>query len=85
MLVARNVVAEIKSLREQGKCIIYSTHIMREVEKLCHRIAIIYKGRILAMGSVKELADRYNQPDMEDLFFQLIDHEDGVSLSEQAT
>ena len=37
------------------------------------------------MGSVKELADRYNQPDMEELFFQLIDHEDGVSLSEQAT
>jgi sodium transport system ATP-binding protein len=73
VLVARNVVDEIKSLRDQGKCIIYSTHIMREVEKLCHRIAIIYKGRILAMGSIKDLADRYNQPDMEELFFQLID------------
>ena len=73
VLVARNVVDEIKSLREQGKCIIYSTHIMREVEKLCHRIAIIYKGRILAMGSVKELSEQYKQHDMEELFFQLID------------
>ena len=77
VLVARNVVDEIKSLREQGKCIIYSTHIMREVEKLCHRVAIIYRGRILAIGSIAELADRYNQPDMEELFFQLIDeHEE---------
>jgi sodium transport system ATP-binding protein len=73
VLVARNVVEEIKSLRDHGKCIIYSTHIMREVEKLCHRIAIIYKGRILAMGSVKELSEQYEQPDMEELFFQLID------------
>jgi sodium transport system ATP-binding protein len=64
-------------LREQGKCIIYSTHIMREVEKLCHRVAIIYRGRILAIGSIDELAERYNQPDMEELFFQLIDeHEE---------
>jgi sodium transport system ATP-binding protein len=77
VLVARNVVDEIRSLREQGKCIIYSTHIMREVEKLCHRVAIIYRGRILAIGSIAELADRYNQPDMEELFFQLIDdHEE---------
>ncbi|MFO1041343.1 MAG: ATP-binding cassette domain-containing protein [Planctomycetaceae bacterium] len=73
VLVARNVVDEIRSLREQGKCIIYSTHIMREVEKLCHRIAIIYRGQILAIGSIEELSDRYKQPDMEELFFQLID------------
>jgi sodium transport system ATP-binding protein len=76
VLVARNVVEEIKSLREQGKCIIYSTHIMREVEKLCHRVAIIYRGKILAIGSVKELAERYQQMDMEELFFQLIDKQD---------
>jgi sodium transport system ATP-binding protein len=46
---------------------------MREVEKLCHRIAIIYRGQILAIGSIEELSDRYKQPDMEELFFQLID------------
>jgi sodium transport system ATP-binding protein len=79
VLVARNVVDEIRTLREQGKCIIYSTHIMREVEKLCHRVAIIYRGRILAIGSIEELADRYHQPDMEELFFQLIDeHEESL-------
>jgi sodium transport system ATP-binding protein len=73
VLVARKVIDEVKSLRDQGKCIIYSTHIMREVEKLCHRIAIIYRGRILAIGSVEELSRRYGEPDMEELFFKLID------------
>jgi len=77
VLVARKVIDEVRTLRDQGKCIIYSTHIMREVEKLCERIAIIYKGRILAMGSVTELASRYGQRDMEELFFELIDrHEE---------
>jgi len=76
VLVARTVVDEIKALRDQGKCIIYSTHIMREVEKLCHRIGIIYKGRILAIGSLDELQDQYGKTDMEALFFELIDRHD---------
>lgn len=77
VLVARKVIDEVRDLRDQGKCIIYSTHIMREVEKLCHRIAIIYRGHILAIGSVQELSDRYHESDMEELFFKLIDqHEE---------
>jgi len=83
VLVARKVVDEIRGLRDQGKCIIYSTHIMREVEKLCHRIAIIYKGRILAIGSMAELQERYGQPDMEAMFFELIDrHEAEVTIAQ---
>lgn len=73
VLVARNVLEAINSLRDQGKCIMYSTHIMREVEKLCDRIAIIHKGIILATGTPEELEEQYNEPDMEELFFGLID------------
>ncbi len=80
VLVARKVVEEIRGLRDQGKCIIYSTHIMREVEKLCHRIGIIYKGRLLALGTVAELQDRYQQPDMEALFFELIDRHETAAV-----
>ncbi|HEY3967617.1 MAG TPA: ATP-binding cassette domain-containing protein [Planctomycetaceae bacterium] len=72
VLVARALINQIESLKGRGKCIIYSTHIMREVEKLCNRVAIIYKGQILAEGSVAELERRYGQPDMEELFFDLI-------------
>ncbi len=72
VLVARAVLKAIESLREQGKCIIFSTHIMREVEKLCDRIAIIHRGRILAIGTRAELEAAHRQPDMEELFFDLI-------------
>jgi len=72
VLVARALLKTIASLKDQGKCIIFSTHIMREVEKLCDRVAIIHKGRILAEGSVAELELRYAQHDMEELFFDLI-------------
>lgn len=72
VLVARALLKTIASLKALGKCIIFSTHIMREVEKLCDRVAIIHKGRILASGSVAELERRYEQSDMEELFFELI-------------
>lgn len=81
VLVAREVIKKIDALRSQGKCIIFSTHIMREVEKLCDRVAIIHKGRILAMGTLQQLADRYNQPDVEELFFDLIQKHDEMNFA----
>ena len=49
---------------------------MREVEKLCDRIAIIHRGTILAMGALPELQEQYRQPDTEELFFDLIELHD---------
>ena len=72
VMVARAVLQAIETLKDQGKCIIYSTHIMREVEKLCDRIAIIHRGRILAIGTVGDLQAEYRQPDTEELFFDVI-------------
>ncbi len=72
VLVARALLTTIESLKAAGKCIIFSTHIMREVERLCDRIAIIHRGRILAAGTVAELEAEHSQPDMEELFFDLI-------------
>lgn len=76
VLVARAVLQAIASLKSQGKCIIYSTHIMREAEKLCDRIAIIHRGRILAMGALDELRATHQQPDLEELFFDLISRDE---------
>jgi sodium transport system ATP-binding protein len=76
ILVARKVLKAIELLKEQGKCIIFSTHIMREVEKLCDRIAIIHKGRILVEGTVKELEEQHHENDVEELFFDLIAQND---------
>jgi sodium transport system ATP-binding protein len=53
---------------------------MREVEKLCDRVAIIHKGRILAAGTPTELLERSGQSDFEELFFELISRaEEGMA------
>lgn len=72
VLVARSLLSTISELRDQGKCIVFSTHIMREVERLCDRIAIMYRGHILSEGSLAELRDRHEEHDLEELFYQLI-------------
>jgi sodium transport system ATP-binding protein len=76
VLVARALLNTVAELRGQGKCVIFSTHIMREAEKLCDRLAIIHRGRILAEGTLDELRDRHEQRDLEELFFQLITKHD---------
>ncbi|MEJ5342959.1 MAG: ATP-binding cassette domain-containing protein [Thermogutta sp.] len=72
VLVARALLKTIAELRDQGKCVIFSTHIMREAEKLCDRIAILYRGKILAAGTLPELREKYREHDLEELFFRLI-------------
>jgi len=72
VLVARALLNTVMELRGQGKCILFSTHIMREAEKLCDRIAILHRGHILAEGALEELRDRHEQDDLEELFFHLI-------------
>jgi len=78
VLVARSLLDTVKELRDQGKCIIFSTHIMREAERLCDRIAIIYQGRILDAGTLSELRDRHGEQDLEELFFGLIERQEQV-------
>jgi sodium transport system ATP-binding protein len=72
VLVARALLKTVAELRELGKCIVFSTHIMREVEKLCDRIAIIHRGMVLTEGTLGELREKHGEPDLEELFFQLI-------------
>jgi sodium transport system ATP-binding protein len=72
VLVARALLEAVAELRDQGKCIVFSTHILREAERLCDRIAIMHRGRLLAEGTLEELRDRHAERDLEELFFQLI-------------
>jgi sodium transport system ATP-binding protein len=76
VLVARALLKTVAELRDHGKCVVLSTHIMREAEKLCDRIAIMHRGHILAEGTLAELQDRHEQHDLEELFFHLIHEHD---------
>ncbi|MDY3552087.1 ATP-binding cassette domain-containing protein [Gemmata sp. JC717] len=72
VLVQRAVLDNIKKLRDRGKTIIFSTHIMREVERLCDRVAVMAKGKLVACGTLDELREMYKQNDLEELFFELV-------------
>jgi sodium transport system ATP-binding protein len=72
ILVQRAVLDSIKQLRGRGKTILFSTHIMREVEKLCDRVAIMSKGEIVVCGTLDDLRQMHNEHDLEELFFTLV-------------
>lgn len=72
VLVARSLLQTVSELRDQGKCVIFSTHIMREAERLCDRIAILHRGNILAEGTLEYLRNNYEEDDLEELFFRLV-------------
>jgi sodium transport system ATP-binding protein len=69
---ARAIVRFVQECRARGKTVIYSTHTMHEVERLCDRIGIIHGGRLLAEGTLAELRQRTGKHDMEDVFVKII-------------
>ena len=61
----------IERLRRLGKCILFSTHIMREVEKLCDRVAIVTAAASWPAGRWRNCS-KHGQPDLEELFYTLV-------------
>jgi sodium transport system ATP-binding protein len=72
IMAARTIVKFVRDCRDRGKTVIYSTHIMSEVEKICDVIGIIHGGRLLAEGTLASLRDRYRENDMEEIFVSAV-------------
>jgi sodium transport system ATP-binding protein len=70
-MTARAIVRFVKDCRARGKTVIYSTHVMSEVEKLCDVVGVIHGGRLLAEGTLPELRARYGEQDMEEIFVKI--------------
>jgi sodium transport system ATP-binding protein len=68
----------LRHLRGEGRCVIFSSHIMQEVAALCDRIVVIAHGRVVAQGSADELRQRTGETNLEDAFVQLIGSEEGL-------
>jgi sodium transport system ATP-binding protein len=62
----------LRELREQGRCVLFSSHVMQEVSALCDRIVIIAHGRVIADGTPQALRERAREPSLEDAFVKLI-------------
>jgi len=66
----------IRSLAASGKTVLFSSHVLEVVEKVCHRVVILHKGRVVANDSIDRLRDLMALPTLEDIFAQLVTESD---------
>jgi sodium transport system ATP-binding protein len=71
VLTAKTVIDYLLELRDQGKTIIISTHIMNLVEKICDRVGIIINGKLTLCDTVENVLKMYPNTDIEGVFFKL--------------
>jgi sodium transport system ATP-binding protein len=81
VLNALEMVKVIRELRAEGKTIVYSSHVMSEVEKLCDRIGIIHRGRLLALGTLASLREATGQHYLEDIFVRYVTTTEGSAAA----
>jgi sodium transport system ATP-binding protein len=83
VLGAREVMDLVREMRSEGRCILFSTHVMHEAERLCDEVAIIHRGQILARDTPAALVQ--GNGDLEDAFAALVTRRDpeaqGAALS----
>ena len=68
VMAARSITDFIRQCRDRGKTVIFSTHVMTEVEKLCDRIGIIHGGHMRAEGTLEQLRQNYRKQSLEEIF-----------------
>lgn len=69
----RAVINFVKAYPSENRAVIYSTHVMSEVEELCHRVGIIFKGELIAEDTVTHLVSQRQAKNLEDAFFSIIE------------
>lgn len=72
VMAARAIVQFVRQCRGRGKTVIYSTHVMSEVAKLCDVVGIIHHGRLLAEGTLEALRAQFGETDVEEIFVKAI-------------
>lgn len=71
VISSKSIIDFMKSEKEKGKTVLYSTHYMEEAETLCDKIIMVHKGSVIAYGSSSELKEKYEVDNLRDLFIQL--------------
>jgi sodium transport system ATP-binding protein len=68
----------LRQLRSEGRCVIFSSHIMQEVAALCDRIVVIAGGKVMAQGTPDELRAQTGESNLEEAFVKAIGSEEGL-------
>jgi sodium transport system ATP-binding protein len=72
VMTARTIIGFIADCRDRGKTVIFSTHIMSEVERLCDHIGIIHGGKLLEEGTLSELRAKHNEHNLEEIIVKVV-------------
>ena len=78
VMTTRGLRGFLRELRAEGRCVIFSSHIMQEVAALCDRIVVVAQGRVAAQGTPDELRAATGEANLEDAFVKLIGSEEGL-------
>jgi sodium transport system ATP-binding protein len=71
VMTTRGLRSFLRGLRDEGRCVVFSSHIMQEVAALCDRIVVIAHGEVRAIGTPDELREMTGLADLEDVFVRL--------------
>jgi len=78
VMTTRGLREFLKQLRGEGRCVVFSSHIMQEVAALCDRIVIVARGQVVAAGTADELRALTGEENLEDAFVKAIGSEEGL-------
>lgn len=78
VMTTRGLREFLRQLRAEGRCVVFSSHIMQEVAALCDRIVIIARGQVVASGTADELRALTGEENLEDAFVKAIGSEEGL-------
>ncbi|MDH5830747.1 ATP-binding cassette domain-containing protein [Luteimonas sp. M1R5S18] len=84
VMTTRGLRGVLRQLRDEGRCVIFSSHIMQEVAALCDRIVVVAHGQVRAIGSPDELREQTGLADLEDVFVRLADLEAEAEMGARA-
>jgi sodium transport system ATP-binding protein len=73
VMAVRNLRKLLVTLRDAGHCVLFSSHVMQEVEQLCDEVVVIAGGQVVAAGAIAEIRARAGNQQLEDAFVQLLD------------
>lgn len=79
VMTSRTITGFIHRCRTEGRTVIFSSHIMSEVERLCDEIAVVHGGRIVGLGTMDELRARTGHSQLESVFLSLVGEPEEVS------
>ncbi|RLV59106.1 ATP-binding cassette domain-containing protein [Parashewanella curva] len=71
--------SNLQQLKEQGHCVLFSSHVMQEVAALCDQVIVMAKGKVVAVGSPEKLCEMAGETSLEEAFIKLIGSDEGIA------